>query len=142
MASPAEGHSIRHREVFPKLDLVAAKSALDNLTTPICVFHLGRRMVGQLIVPDFDEDSIVVNYLFAMSHVNKCESEERLPTSPSPTSLDCYRRVFLCRGCGQRRWSLYFKSSWACASCLKLLYRSQLLDKEVKLWAARDALED
>ena len=130
----------RQREAFPKLDLVAFEAAFIHLRAPVCMFMLGNRMIGQLFISEVQKKSCIVNYLFAADHIRSGEFSEAIRTRDVPNQLDEWRRSFLCPGCGASKRDLYYVDSWSCASCHKLLYRSQLVDKEVKLWEERDQL--
>lgn len=128
------------REAFPKVDLVAAKAAMDHMATAVCVFERRQRMVGQLFIPDVQDHSIVLNYIFASEALYAAESEVTIGTILQPSALDNLRRMFECPGCGKARRSIYYSNQWACGDCLGLSYRSQLVDKDVKLWEERDRL--
>jgi hypothetical protein len=97
-------------------------------------------VVGQLFLVDVAKESVSINYLFAAQHVQCSETEAVLRTVEMSNPLDSYRRYFLCPTCTEARRDLYYCQSWACARCHRLLYRSQLIDKEVKLWEERDRL--
>ena len=128
------------RESFPKLDLIAAKAAMDRLEVAVCVFEARKRMIGQAFIVDVHQNSILLNYVFTEEYSNYGESQIELTTINSSTIMDRNRRVFECPRCESKRWSLYYKNVWLCRDCLNLNYRSELVDKEVKLWEERDSL--
>ena len=123
------------RESFPKFDLVEATPAMERRSDPLCIFEQGRRMMGQLFIRKILDTSIIVRYIFASEHVNCNETEVVLPTVRQEVHT-----IFKCPGCMFNRWSLYYRDQWKCADCHGLLYRSQLVDKEVQLWEERDRL--
>lgn len=131
---------IAQKECFPRLDLVAAKSASEHLDAPVCVFDLSQQMVGQLFLADVQDDSIRINYLFAARHFQCVETEAVLRTITVTNPLDSLRRFLICPTCNEARRDLYYVQWWACARCHRLLYRSQLVDKDVRLWEERDRL--
>lgn len=130
----------KQRESYPKFDIVAANHAMNRLPAAVCVFDQGPRMVGQLFLAEFLEDSVVINYVFSAPHVHCLESVAVIDTKMSSTPLDRHRRLAGCPLCKQFRWSLYYKSVWACADCLGLHYRRQLVAPEVLRWERYDEL--
>lgn len=131
---------VRQRESFPKLNIVAMKSAMDHLEPAVCVFSVRGRQIGQLFGVNITDECIVVDYVFADEELNSLETEIKLNTSHAPCALDSMRRVFHCPVCQARCWNLYYDEQWACACCLMLNYRSQLVDKTALLHDTRDAL--
>lgn len=131
---------LRQQEAFPRLDLVSAQAAMDRLAAAVCVFSIGKQMVGQLFLPEILDEFVKVNFVFSARHVQCAETETILRTVDAPNPLDPCRRFFICGTCSRRRRDLFYVNSWACSDCHHLLYRSQLIDKEVKLWEERDAL--
>lgn len=131
-----------HREAFPRLDIIEAEKVHDRLSAPVCIFSQQSKVVGQLFIVDSERDAIIVNYLFASPYLECNEHQVALKTSSASSPLYKERRSLLCPLCEGRRRILYYRHLWACADCLKLFYRSQLLDKEVKLWARHDDLAE
>lgn len=129
------------RESFPKLDLIAAKAAMDRDPASVCLFELDRKIVGQLFIPYLSESDIIVNYLFSVQHMGSYSDEVSLKTITVASPLDPFRRYFVCPECAGSYWSLYFKTRWGCGDCLGLRYRRQLVDKEVLLWERRKELD-
>lgn len=128
------------RESFPKFDIVAANHMMNRIPAAVCVFEIGPRMIGQLFLSDVLEESVVINYLFSAPHVHCLESVAVIATRTSSTPLDRGRRLAGCPLCKQFRWSLYYKGVWACADCLGLHYRRQLVAPEVVRWERYDEL--
>ena len=128
------------RECYPKLDLLAAKSAMERMDAAVCIFERLGQMIGQIFLPNTEEDSVTVHYIFAYELFSCVETEVALKIVIQNNPVDKFRPVFQCPICDLRRWHLYYVDHWACASCHGLLYRSQLVDKEVKAREERDEL--
>jgi hypothetical protein len=130
----------RHREAFPKFDLIEAKAAMERMRAAVCVFDLGRRTIGQTFIAEIQDDSVILNYLFADKQFISEENRSVIKTREIKSKIAAFRRLFVCPLCDQSKQALYYKDTWACATCLRLHYRSQLIDKEVKLWEELDEL--
>lgn len=130
----------RQRESLPKFDLIAAKAAMDRIDAAVCVFELCGRMIGQAFILDVAVNFVVVNSLIINDDMWSEERQDKIETIVPKNHVDRCRRLFICPGCGANKWALYFNDGWSCAGCLHLTYRSQLVDKEVKLWEEREEL--
>jgi len=130
----------RQRESFHKFDLIAANAAMERIDAAVCVFELRGGMIGQAFIPDISEKTVTINSLILNSDVSSRERQDTIETVSLNNQVDPYRRLFLCPECGSTKWALYYENGWSCAKCLDLVYRSQLVGKDVKLWEERKTL--
>ena len=113
---------------------------MDRTPASVCVFEQGNQMIGQAFIVDVPEYGVVIDSLIIDDDMSSEGRQDYITTTNATTTFDNNRRLFNCPQCGAKKWSLYFKHGWSCAECLRLVYRSQLVDKEVKLWEEREAL--
>jgi protein-arginine kinase activator protein McsA len=140
MADERPPRPANQRESFPKFDIIAARAAMDRTPASLCMFSLRERVIGQLFIYKMLENSIIVNYLFSDEHIGHAEKQDLFRTKVVDNSIIGQRRLLECPSCQQHYWALRYKDHWACADCLKLHYRSQLVDKAARLWERRDFL--
>lgn len=113
---------------------------MERMEAAVCVFELRKRMIGQLFITEVLENSIVVNYTFSARNLQSGEQQELLRTSNVNSNVGPMRVLLDCRECRGRKWSLYYNHVWLCADCHELRCRSQLVDKDLKLWEEADNL--
>jgi len=130
----------RQRESYPRFDLIAAKAAMERVPAAVCVFEFRKRMIGQAFIVDVAEDGVAINSHILDDGMDSEERQDFIKTINTQTSLDKYRRLLVCPDCGEHKRYLYFIDGWSCADCLGLIYRTQLVDKEVKLFEEREVL--
>ncbi len=128
------------RESFPKFDIIEAKAATKRRPGSVCLFTLRDRMIGQLFIHKMLPNSLVVNYSFAYPHLDYINSEDLMRTVVVDNYVSRQRTLLVCQTCRRNCWSVYYKGHWACANCLKLYHRSQLIDKVALLWERRDLI--
>ncbi len=128
------------RESYPKFDIIDAKAAIKRTPASVCLFSFRKQIIGQLFIYKIMPNSVVVNYCFAIPRFNFANSQALFRTVVVDNYVTGQRPLLQCPTCRRNCQSVYYNSNWACAHCLTLHYRSQLVDKTTLLWERRDAI--
>jgi ribosomal protein S27AE len=131
-----------HREAYPWFDIRQAKAAHDRWKSPVCVFSEGKGMIGQLLVSqaDWHGNPLSIRYVFALKHVKLGQGDEYFSLNSAPSGIDPNRKSIQCPMCARSIFKIYFADRWACAECHGLIYRSQLIGKNMEKYERRAEL--
>jgi hypothetical protein len=107
----------------------------------VCVFisEIGHEC-GVAFVSSAEDGRFVLDYSLGGPHWGFGDQGLELEYLSVPNAIDRDRIAVRCPGCERRAYILFFKGHWACPTCHKLVYRSQLVDRDTRLWEERDAL--
>ena len=128
-----------YSEAYPCFDVLQAKAALDREPS-VCIFKLGRLEVGQLIVADVAESSLLIAFLIHGPYLGFYGGELALATKDIVNPVAPNRRLILCPNCSEPRSKIFFKRHWACTKCHRIFRRSQVVDGRTQICEEHDRL--
>ncbi len=131
----------RFREAYPSLNIVNAKAALGR-GKPVCDFvdHQGvTRGVARL---EITNELCTVEWNFNFPQTGHRSGRRDLAIARANNGFGEHRLMVLCPGCRDKKVTVFFREDWACATCLGLLFRSQLVDPAVRKWAEFDKIKE
>jgi len=132
--------AFRHREAYPRFDTIQALKALDQGPS-VCLFLNNGHILGQLIVADSNYSHVTIAYVLQSSYIRYRYDHEIFCTRFVNNTVQKGRVTIECPFCAEQKFSLYYKSDWACARCHGLLFRSQLVSKGALMWECFDQLQ-
>ena len=130
-----------HVEAYPKLDLLAATKA-SAAKRPVCAFfdEEGFRRGGIVIRHVGEEKLKIFCSIDWGDEIGFLYRDMTFDIFRGLQSVGKLRWYVKCPLCRNRKQNLYFHHRWACRSCLKLTYRSQVVDPTFRLVEERDDL--
>lgn len=133
-------HRPRFREYYPSFSIVEARRAIAEGRV-VCLFHLGPGTVGQLMCWEWRPmESLLLKLEVGMPFVERHDAV-LLRLAPVPTGLGANREALVCPQCEKPKFVIFCAPSWACAKCNRLMYRSQLANRDAVRAEKLEALE-
>ena len=121
----------RFVEAYPRLDLFAARKAMEA-GTDLCRFiDEHGQCVGDAFTLDVNSSPLHLHFCFRDSYFLGGKGIAALVTERAPVPSDPGRLYFRCGGCDRRVRFLVWDDDWACSQCRGLHYRIQLLPPDV-----------
>lgn len=121
-------------DVFQVLRAWPARAAL-------CRFTAGRTHIGDLLVTRVTDERVLVVYKCLLADPAWTPTPDHFRLIRKPNGVDRGRAYFACKGCKNAKATLFLRGTWMCASCHRLGYRQQKLDKLTVAWERRRSLE-
>jgi len=120
----------RHREAYPKLDILQASTSFRSGRN-LCVYrHERGGVLGVLqFTPSSDWQTAILFGQLQGPQVPYWSGEFLLRLLQTKNCVTATRRAAACPGCGRRVQMLYCVGGWSCAKCHRLHYRRQLVDR-------------
>jgi hypothetical protein len=129
----------RYREAYPQFDIVQAQAAMRRGLS-ICEFTDrwdDPKGVARLTLGN---NCCQLDYDFRLPHVGAGKGWQGFDLTHTVNGYVKDRALLICPKCETKKKIVFFKDTWACASCLQLSFRSQLIHPLSKKWEKFDEL--
>jgi hypothetical protein len=98
-------------------------------------------LVGQCILLGHGDDHVSLAFVVGGPGIPLVEGEDLLPIERAPSRVDPKRVYFRCPQCNCRTATIVLKAQWKCRTCHELVYRRQLIPRNVAAAEALQALD-